>query len=80
MISEIDGPDVPDVSAASRVRHRARTLATAPQSVGPGQAYQPGHASGKLRGRNWVFFDGHAEYRTAYAEPRRSMIGSPAKT
>jgi prepilin-type N-terminal cleavage/methylation domain-containing protein/prepilin-type processing-associated H-X9-DG protein len=31
--------------------------------------WQPVHKAGKGRGRNWVFFDGHAEYRPASFNP-----------
>ena len=69
MLCDVDGPVLP-VSAITWFG-----IATQPPLNPDGTipwekaTWQPGHAQGKQRGRNWVFFDGHAEYRGAYQSP-----------
>jgi prepilin-type N-terminal cleavage/methylation domain-containing protein len=62
MMADLDGPMFPtDVSSGFGI-----CVANSNWNLVP---FQPGHLSGFQRGRNWVFFDGHGEFRLSSMSP-----------
>lgn len=63
MYSDIDGPllNTNVASNFSIAKYTGADFESYP--------WQPVHESGRKRGRSWVFFDGHAEYRSADRNP-----------
>jgi prepilin-type N-terminal cleavage/methylation domain-containing protein len=62
MLADMDGPMFPtSVSSYFGICGTYSDWNQAP--------FQDGHYSGNKRGRNWIFFDGHAEFRTSDFSP-----------